>query len=244
MNNIVILLTACVNPNGMSFTTLCDSNKRLEQYLKSVKWYLENTEIQIVFVENSGYDISPFFVEAIRLGRLECLAFDGNNYDRSLGKGYGEAEIIEHAVLYSKFIMKSDAIIKITGRIIIKNIDSVIASISSYNCVYTDFSRLNNDRLLSVIVVANKEFWGSFVAKKELLNDSKEYFFEHLLKDEVGNWIANGRKYKIINRPLLYEGISGSTGISYKRRFQRTRWLINMVYYNLRFKYILFRDKI
>ena len=32
--NIVLLLTACVNPNGMAFTALQDGEERLIQYIK------------------------------------------------------------------------------------------------------------------------------------------------------------------------------------------------------------------
>lgn len=95
---MVILLTACVNPNGMAFTKLNDQKLRLNQYKSSIKFYLENTDKQIIVVENTGYDFSNDFISYVYKQRLECLTFDGNNYNKSLGKGYGESLIIDYAL--------------------------------------------------------------------------------------------------------------------------------------------------
>ena len=40
------------------------------------------------FVENTDYDISSYFTKEIGQGRLECLSFNGNDYDKSFGKGH------------------------------------------------------------------------------------------------------------------------------------------------------------
>lgn len=65
-----------------------------EHYLRSIRWYLKHTGLPIVIVDNSKFDFSPFFTQEIRCGRLECITFDGNNYNVNLGKGFGEGEIM------------------------------------------------------------------------------------------------------------------------------------------------------
>ncbi|RYZ23735.1 MAG: hypothetical protein EOO10_20840 [Chitinophagaceae bacterium] len=62
----------------------------------------------MLFVENSGADVSPLFQEEINNGRLEVITFIGNNYDRKLGKGYGEIRIIEKALNDSCFLKNAD----------------------------------------------------------------------------------------------------------------------------------------
>lgn len=71
--NKVIVLTACINPKGMAYTALQNIEERKKQYTTALKWYLENTTLPIVFVENTGYDISFDFDVFIKNKRLECL---------------------------------------------------------------------------------------------------------------------------------------------------------------------------
>ena len=94
MNKTVILLTACINPNGMSYTAIQDIAVRTRQYTEALDFYLQNSHLKIVFVENTLYDISSSYKQYIAENRLECLSFAGNTFSRELGKGYGEAEII------------------------------------------------------------------------------------------------------------------------------------------------------
>ena len=56
MNDILIILTCTVNVNYYKhFLYQTNPNDRLECYLKSIKQWLENTNIKICVIENSGY---------------------------------------------------------------------------------------------------------------------------------------------------------------------------------------------
>ena len=122
----VILLTACVNPGGMPFTVLTDTSERLRQYRDALNFYLRETTMPIVFCENTLCDISDDYKQYIETGRLEYITFDGNNFDKSRGKGYGEAIIMEEAFRKSAIIQPSDIIVKITGRLKVLNINLLI----------------------------------------------------------------------------------------------------------------------
>ena len=56
----IILLTSCVNPNGMPFTALSDIDVRKQQYLDALWFYINNTSLPIVYVDNSNFDIEQF----------------------------------------------------------------------------------------------------------------------------------------------------------------------------------------
>ena len=92
---MLLFLTACVNPKGMAYTKLSNPEIRLQQYKDALNWYLENTSMKILLVENSGCDFSDVYQKQIREGRLEFICYDGNDFDRKRGKGYGEAAIME-----------------------------------------------------------------------------------------------------------------------------------------------------
>lgn len=94
-------MTACINPNKMAYTALQDWSVRRKQYCEALDYYLHATDYPIVFVENSGEDISPDYTEWIRKGRLEILTFEGNDFPRHLGKGYGEGIIVDYAISHS-----------------------------------------------------------------------------------------------------------------------------------------------
>lgn len=213
-NHIVILLTACVQPNGMSFTKLQDSSIRKEQYIKSIIYYLENTKFNIVCVENTGFNFSSCLCHHKNSKRLECLTFYGNNYPKELGKGYGEAQIIKYAIDNSKHINKGTYIIKITGRLIIKNINSIINPLLlriSKNIIQIDFyskSFVNSTCFICPSTWISK----TIQLYENHLNDTAGYYFEHMLYNSIIK-SSNILLYPII--PPFIIGISGTQNKPY-----------------------------
>lgn len=218
----VILLTACINPNGMAFTALQDCEERKRQYKDALSFYLRKTRAKIVFVDNSGYDIGELIGEYnnyISEKRLEMFSFFGNDYDKNLGKGYGEALIIEYALNQSLLLKNADIIIKITGRLICSNINLImrfcmIKQKVTANLVYDQW---NNLECLSHIFAAPYNFYTEyFLVDKNKLNDSKNYWFEHLLLYSVKKWKSDGMKYGEFPLPPIIKGQRGSVGVNYK----------------------------
>lgn len=135
-NDFVLLITGCVDaPVNQRYHTIIDVNERWKQYRKSIVWFIKNTPIHcIVFCENSG-----FFEErekererlcelAEEYGKLyECLSFRGNGeMVIKINKGYGEGEIIEYALNNSEILKNAATFCKVTGRVKVRNIDSVL----------------------------------------------------------------------------------------------------------------------
>lgn len=212
----LIFLTGCINPSGMAFTTLQDQKVRKQQYCDSIQFYLENTSSRILFVENSGVDISDQF-KGTSSARLEIITFNGNTYDKSFGKGYGEMLIIDYAIKNSSFIKQSPKICKITGRYKILNINSLIKAYSSYGrdiMVNLLFKRTYSD---SRIFIGDVNFFNKYLLKyaKEV-NDTKGYFFEHALC----NAVLDAMKENYFLLPFKYfpriSGQSGTDNLFYK----------------------------
>ncbi len=212
---MILLLTGCINPEGMILTKLIDKEERKKQYCKAIHYYLKNTKYPIVFSENSGSDISPLFRDEIDSGRFECLTFKGNK-DKKRGKGYGECEIIEYALKNSRFIQaeKNKRIAKITGRLIIKNLKNILI----HSLIFPDNSVLfaiNSDISFpdSRLIIAHVDFYRLFIQSKNNINDISGYYFEHALYDTIK------REKRFIYVPFFImpriEGISGSTGRHY-----------------------------
>ncbi|MGN0050820.1 MAG: hypothetical protein ACI37N_06480 [Prevotella sp.] len=210
----VILLTACVNPGGMPFTVLNDKSERLRQYREALDFYLRETTLPIVFCENTLFDFSEDYKEYIAAGRLEYITFDGNNFDKSKGKGYGEALIMEEAFRLSNLLGQCYFVVKITGRLIVRNISQLVKDnrIMITDTIQTFYP--HDNMIDSRLVILPKLFCiNDFLAKKKSINDTQGYFFEHLLYDTI----ISRKKYVFVpflHVPLI-DGMSGSTGNLY-----------------------------
>lgn len=217
-DKLVILLTGCINPNGMSFTELQNPDIRKAQYIEAIKFYLKNTDNAIVFVENSGNDISSEFL--YQDDRLEIITFSGNDYDKALGKGYGEMLILKYAFENSHFIKRSSAICKITGRYKVLNVKHILQSYLESDCdVMVDLTR-RMKYADSRIFIADKHFFLDFLFKNiDLINDSTGFYFEHALNYAVLHSIMNNYSYLPLKYKARIVGQSGSNDYYYVHSF-------------------------
>ncbi len=226
VRKLCILLTACVSPDGMAFTKLQDSKERSRQYVEAINFYLQNTNIPIVFAENTLTDLSEKFEDQIKSGHLEYMTFQGNDYDKSFGKGYGEAQIIMYAYEHSKILRECDYVIKITGRLKVLNIKDVIESrwLNLKNIFRGDFSERVG--FFSMILVINPQsLYNILKSLSKELNDSKNVFFEHIIYEGV---LHNRITTVPFFSPTRIDGISGTSNARYGIRRLHDNLLINV----------------
>ena len=213
----LLFLTACVHPKGMALTTIQDSDLRLQQYLEAIRFYLSHYSYKILVVENTGADLSPHFKEEIRKGRLECLTFNGNDFDRNLGKGYGEGVIINYAFQNSSFLQKFNYIIKVSGRHQVININAIMILSewflsSNPNLVVCEFNHKMKFVRSDCFIAARSFYLQYFNSQLARCNDSIGVWFEHVLFDSVIQACVSG--FQILYLPIALEqrGVSGTTG--------------------------------
>lgn len=235
----IILLTGCINPEDMGFTKLQNPEIRKLQYIEAIKFYLNNTDSLVVFVENSGVDLSVEFLNSRHKERLECLSFFGNNFDRGLGKGYGEMLILKHAFQNSTFIVGGSSICKITGRYKVLNIRPILKSYEKYECNVM----VNLPRQLryadSRIFIADRDFYTDFLFRTiNMINDSLGAYFEHALNKAVLMSIIE-KKYSYL--PFKYsprlKGKSGTDNLNYDDSF--SHWFLQNLEQIIQFKFFL-----
>lgn len=202
----VILMTACVNPNGMTETNLQNPEIRLLQYKRALSWYLTNTTHNIVFVENTGVNLEKDYKKHIDAGRLEIFTFYGNDYKKELGKGYGEALIIEYALKHSAILANTDRFVKITGRLICKNINFLMKYARKRNFVYGKILFMKNRFWCEsrIVIFPREIIVNEVMPRMKYINDSESYNLEHCLYDCIKN-------IKTLFPPIIY-GQSGTSG--------------------------------
>lgn len=208
----LIFLTGCINPDGMSFTKLQNPVVRKQQYIDAINFYIKETDALILFVENSGTDISGEFDLLELKDRLEVLTFNGNNFDKNLGKGFGEMQIIKHATEHSTLYKHCEHIIKITGRYKVLNIKSYL---TGTHFLDSEVIKLDIIRSLAICEskfwICKKEFLPSFLLKyHDKLNDSEGYYFEHALLHATFDSIKKGFRYGTLIEFPRFSGVYGT----------------------------------
>ncbi|OJV44763.1 MAG: hypothetical protein BGO29_09405 [Bacteroidales bacterium 36-12] len=238
--NVIILLTGTINPMGMSKTKLLDKEIRKLQYIDSIKFYLQKTNLKIVFIENSNENISSYFQEEINNNRIEILTFNGNNYPKYLGKGFGELKIIEYGITNSNLIKDCDFIIKITGRLIVLNINKFIKQIKKSSKIELLLDlKVNLTYSESRLFGCYKNFFNDyFFEYQNYLDDSKKRHFEDALLKSALIAISEGKKYEPFKNYLNISGYSGTNNKNYKESILKIFY--KNIYMKLKYKLICF----
>ena len=123
----LIILTSCLNTNNCHSIKRSKFETRLNDYQKSFLSWKNNTNYNILIIENSNN--GKYFSE-FESDRIEVITFDGNDFPRHLGKGYGERKSILYAINNSKKFSNIDKYFIITGRYFIHNINDWIKELN------------------------------------------------------------------------------------------------------------------
>jgi hypothetical protein len=109
-----VLLTATIDPGRMPFVLRRDPALRLRDYGAALERW-SRTDRDVVFCENSGWDLSS--LERIGAGnpRIEFLQVRADDDPRQ-GKGRAELRLIRHALEHSATLRNARAFVKLTGR--------------------------------------------------------------------------------------------------------------------------------
>ena len=220
--DIVVLLTATVNVRGVSFMKRSDPQVRLKDYEQSLRLWLANPDSPtLIFCENSGYNLTPLmriYKECNPYSKkAEFLSFDGNNYARDLGKGYGEIQTIDYALQHSKFIGSDTMVIKVTGRYYIANVASIQRGIwngpkTEVYCNLQTNLTVADTRIFCASVSFLKKF---LFAMQEIANDSQGIYIEHILARATHQCMAQGLGWSLLPCYPDIRGVSGTNDAIY-----------------------------
>ena len=136
-------------------------------------FYLNCKEVSgVILCDNSMSVDSDFFQEkekAKKIGKpLEIMYIHTDESKISqYGKGYGEAEILDHVVNHSCLLKQDDRFLKVTGRLMLTNADTLIKKQS----LTLILSSINVVKLLLIHVFSSPK-WAcinSFSVKRSIL---------------------------------------------------------------------------
>lgn len=210
--NTVLLLTSTVTPIGID--SIGNTKERLYEYLTAIEFYINHTDYHIIVVDNSGFD---FYSVMSQTDKFETFSYKADTQDSKYGKGYGEAKIIKTAFNEFPSLRNADQVVKITGRHIIRNIETLLSSCRNINCVYAD-SDIKVSYPHSYMFAAPPKFYQDYLLKMyEEMDDSKGIHFEHIFAKCIHLWKTAGLKHKQFMLPIHIIGHPGNSTTEYKR---------------------------
>lgn len=127
----VLLVTSAIKPTrGVPWLQMTDASDRLVQtYCALLSWITRSSITKIVLCDNTDVQLSFAAIKDVAAKHdktLETLVFSGNRAKtEERGKGYGEGEIIQHALAESQTLRTASSFFKITGRVFVSNFDEV-----------------------------------------------------------------------------------------------------------------------
>jgi hypothetical protein len=225
--NIVILLTGAVNPSPLTpFTAKQDIGCRVSEYINAISYCIDQLpDIPIIYVDSSGFDIYDHIHALIKeRSDIYCLKYNLQSIAASRGKGRSELESIILSFDNVEVLRRTDYIVKINGRFLIRNISRFILSVNDLllkneltkNHILGDF-RNNLSWFDSRIFCSTPEFFKEFTELyRNKINDYDDIYFEHCLAECVHYKLSTGSYlYKPFPTYPRIIGTSGSTGKSY-----------------------------
>jgi len=224
-NKPVLIITGAIDiaKNVPFQTAVVKTTERLSQYIACIEYAIQNYQAidNIIFAENTGYeyDYSDIYLLAENFNKkLEIFSFIGST-EKILqqGKGYGEGEILRYVLSHSTLYKESASFIKLTGRLTVKNFDSVIESTSegeNYFILQSLFRYFSGDSIATAFFKVNANFFKKYLleAYKEV-DDKNNRMLENIYFEKVKDHSPRYFKYY----PLI-QGQSGSNGTQHNER--------------------------
>ena len=243
--NFALIITATISPKKIPFLKRTSEHDRLNDYISSFKKWCKSPFVKdIIFIENTGYDLS-FFRECSKYypkKKIEIISIDKNNsFAKKLGKGYGEYLCFKEIIKKSKLMKKNNFFLKVSGRYFVKNLKQFIQAFSKYQPdIYVNLKD-NLKYADSHIFGGSTIFFSKYIlsnAKK--INDTKGIFMEHRLAKSVLEGIVDGLNFKNFKIYPNIEGIIGTNNKKIKTNF--IKLFKNNFYLKIK-KYILENKK-
>ena len=225
-----LFLTASIDPKNTPQVGRHSIQTRENDYFNALSNF-SKLGFSIVFCENSGFHSEKIINFCIQ-NRIEYLSFISKESYK--GKGHGEKEIFDFALVNSKYLSDADYIIKVTGRIFIKNIDLIINNFSKKEFLVSTNLTRNLTWSDSRLIIFKKEFYFDYfeISLKKDLDESKGVVFERCLARACHKAMSDNHLWVPIPNYPHYIGYNASTNEMYQKNiYKRIKY---MIYYNIK----------
>ena len=217
-----IILTCTVNPIQMPNLVRSNPEIRFQDYKKSFNFWVNNAFVnKIILLENSNFDLSYFneVAEDIKNKEIEIISSNSNNeYDKSLGKGYGQYLCLKEIFDQSQIAKTTKYFIDVTGRHCVKNFKAIIEDIiKNESDIYVNITDNLKFADANIYGGTKKFFINYLLPETKKTNDSQNKIFENCVASATLKAISDGMN---LSKTPIYadiEGFIGTNGKKYKQ---------------------------
>ena len=224
-----LMLTATIQVRtDIRATPRRDIDVRLNDYKTSLGRWLSNPAVtSLVFVENSGFDLSDLeaIARAFPNKQVEFLSFDCPTFNGARGgKSLGEMLCFEHCLAKSDVLKSASNFLKVTGRYYVPNAESLmrlLADRPEIDVVCNLYRNLTwgDSRVFGATNAFIQDY---LLPMRHLIDEEEDLGIEQVLARAVHQLMAKGGKWSATPEWLEVQGISGTLGEAYKvNRFRQ-----------------------
>lgn len=219
-DTVPLLITSAVDI-AAGRTALSDPAQRLQKTLEGIaRWRSCGAVGRVVVCDGSGVDLSPHVPDADdpRAGvPCEFLHFT-NSQDqvRALGKGYGEGEIVRHALAHSPTLANSDRFAKCTGKLWVSNAARCIRFSAGLPLAFDYGGVFRAVHLDTRFYIADTDVFHRHLLDAHLaVDEDQRHYLEHAYRDALRGFKLS--EIAMFPTPRI-EGTSGSMNLDYRPR--------------------------
>lgn len=216
-----ILLTSSVIAMDQS-VCLKSPDSRIFHTIEAIdKWLSIYPQGKYILCDGSGFDFSNLIQNRFPGANIECLCFiNSEQLVREYGKGYGEGEIILHALNHSKFLNESEWFVKCTAKLWVKNFSSCINNWNEKILCHAFFSNIYSFKKVNIEYIDTR----FYVVDKKFYLENLSHIHNHIDRDQgVGieeKFLCTvsclGLQKILFSVPPIVCGVGGGSGKYYK----------------------------
>jgi len=232
-----ILLTSSVIAHDTK-VALQDPIARTRLAMESVRqWRLVAPDSPLVLCDGSGFDFSQLVAAEFPDAAIECLFFENDREKvAAYGRGYGEGEIVRHAIEHSREIRSAGVFTKCTSKLWVENYQDCLRYWNGcgvfkgvFNNVFSPLTKTKFAYIDTRFYIVTVDFYQRyFLYAHHRINPPTGYGLEDCFQAIFLEKTLTG--YLLPSPPVIC-GVGGGTGKYYKntavRRFkERLRYAI------------------
>jgi len=222
-----LLLTSSVVAHDTD-VALKDTEERQRLTMDSLgEWMLIDPALQIVICDGSGFDFTNSIRQRFPSADVECLFFQNDLLAiKRYGRGYGEGEIVRHALEHSRLITYAGCFAKCSAKLWVKNYRDCLSEWNGKLCLKGVFLDVFSPSKPTTLAYIDTRFYISQVKLyKELLLEAhvgidkdKGYGLEECFLDCIHD---TGMHNMLWRTPPIIEGVGGGIGAAYRNSVKR-----------------------
>lgn len=233
IQHIPILLTSSVIVHDKG-VRLQDPKERARLAIESViKWRAIAPLNPLVLCDGSGFNFQPLVERLPANTQIECLNFqNAAELVEQFGRGYGEGEIVRHALLNSRLIGSAGCFAKCTSKLWVENFSTCMEPWNGQLLMKGVFDHAFAPFKLTKLAYIDTRFYAMdvntyrshFLHAHESVRAKDGYGLEESFKDVFLNRQLQGC---LMSPPPVINGVGGGTGMYYKNtslRQLKERW--------------------